>query len=135
MIFIFVMSAFPAEQSDEQSGLIVNTIRSLFPSATDVKLITTIVRKTAHFIEYAILGFLFTRAIYKTSKTETKKGLYYGIALSLITSVGDETHQAFVPGRSCEFRDICIDTIGASLGALIYYLVIVLRKRAMSKQI
>ncbi len=126
MIVIFVFSAFPAETSDQQSGLIVDTVRAVFPQATDVKLITTIVRKTAHFLEYAVLGFLFARALFVSAgkkESLSKKTFFYAIGLAAIVSMGDETHQAFVPGRSCQISDIVLDTFGASVGAGIYYLI------------
>ena len=34
-------------------------------------------------------------------------------------AVTDEIHQHFVPGRSCELRDICIDSAGVLCGVLI----------------
>ena len=34
-------------------------------------------------------------------------------------AVTDEIHQLFVPGRSCEFRDICIDAVGVLAGVLL----------------
>ena len=37
--------------------------------------------------------------------------------LSLLCS--DELHQRLVPGRSGEFADVCLDTVGAMLGVLI----------------
>ena len=50
------------------------------------------------------------------------------ILLSLIFSFlyacTDELHQIFVPGRSAQFRDVLIDTLGASFGTLITYLTI-----------
>ena len=33
-------------------------------------------------------------------------------------AVTDEFHQSFVPGRSCEFRDIVIDSCGVLTGVL-----------------
>ena len=33
----------------------------------------------------------------------------------------DEFHQLFVMGRSCEIRDVLIDTLGSFVGILIYY--------------
>ena len=41
-------------------------------------------------------------------------------------AVTDEIHQLFSPGRSCEFRDMCIDCAGVLTGIL---LIILLRKR------
>lgn len=33
----------------------------------------------------------------------------------------DELHQYFVPGRSCKFFDVCVDSTGAFFGALLFW--------------
>lgn len=33
----------------------------------------------------------------------------------------DEVHQYFVPGRSCRFFDVCVDSAGALCGALLFW--------------
>lgn len=33
----------------------------------------------------------------------------------------DELHQYFVPGRSCRFFDVCVDSTGAFFGALLFW--------------
>lgn len=130
MAIIFTLSACSAEKSDQQSGFLVNIVTSVFPGATDIDLTTTIIRKTAHFLEYALLGFLLARAYSKNVKVakESSKMILLAVITAALYSTSDEIHQIFVPGRSCEFRDICIDTIGALLGASIYYLIY--KKRA-----
>ena len=40
-----------------------------------------------------------------------------------VRAVLDEVHQSFVPGRSCEFRDVCIDFAGVLLGAAFLLLI------------
>ena len=40
--------------------------------------------------------------------------LAYG--LTVIYAVSDEIHQAFVPGRSAQLSDVCIDACGAAIG-------------------
>ena len=40
-------------------------------------------------------------------------------AIGTAYAVTDEIHQLFVPGRSCELRDICIDAVGVLCGCLI----------------
>lgn len=135
MVFIFVFSAMPAEKSDQQSGLIVDTIRAIFPDLTDVKLITTIVRKLAHFTEYTTLGFLFARALDKTSRAEReeeyikehdkdikKRIAIYAVGLTTVVATGDEIHQMFVQGRSAEVRDVFIDFTGGCTGVALYFL-------------
>ncbi len=41
------------------------------------------------------------------------------LVLCLLYAASDEFHQLFVPGRSCQFRDVCIDTLGAAAGILL----------------
>ena len=40
-----------------------------------------------------------------------------------IYAVTDEVHQAFVSGRSCELRDIIIDTVAAGVGVGVVMLI------------
>ena len=135
MAIIFTLSACTAEKSDQQSGFLVNIVTSVFPSATDIDLTTTIIRKTAHFLEYALLGFLLARAYSKNVSftKESPKMILLAVITSALYSTSDEIHQIFVPGRSCEFRDICIDTIGATLGASIYFLICENRQKKTQK--
>ncbi|MBB1503242.1 VanZ family protein, partial [Candidatus Saccharibacteria bacterium] len=68
----------------------------------------------------------------QTTKTVAKKitldlikySLFMSILLSFLYACTDEIHQIFVPGRSAQFRDVLIDTLGASFGTLIAYLII-----------
>ena len=46
------------------------------------------------------------------------------IAAEHARAVLDEVHQAFVPGRSCELRDVCIDSAGVLLGAAFLLLIL-----------
>jgi 2-dehydropantoate 2-reductase len=57
-------------------------------------------------------------------------------ALGLGTARGvlDEVQQAFVPGRSCEFRDMCIDAAGVLLGAAFLLLILHLIQRKKLKR-
>ena len=117
MIVIFIMSSFPAAESDKQSGLIVNAIETLFPDLKNASFLVNIVRKTAHFLEYAIFGFFAARAFKISNKSP-----YFGILLCGIYAATDEYHQTFIAGRSGELTDILLDTAGATFGAFIYTL-------------
>ena len=50
-------------------------------------------------------------------------------ALGMVWGVLDEVHQRFVPGRSCELRDMCIDFAGVLLGAGVMLLAIRMIKK------
>lgn len=168
MLFIFTMSSFGHTSSDAQSNLFVDFIAQNFPhvrhglenNLISLSTLIFLVRKTAHFTEYAILGSLFflnlrnwpksNNPLVKISKPQTTKivtkknpntqltkivakkapldsikyPLIMSITLSFLYACTDELHQIFVPGRSAQFRDILIDTLGASFGATITYLTI-----------
>ena len=46
--------------------------------------------------------------------------LYIGLLVSILYAISDEIHQLFIPGRSCQITDICIDTLGILIGFTIY---------------
>ena len=116
MIFIFIMSSFDADTSSNQSGLIVNIISNIL-NVSDIDLITFIIRKLAHFMEYFILGILICNSVYIYNKKNI-----YGIIICSIYAFSDEIHQIFVPGRSFQIRDIIIDILGSMVGIIIFYL-------------
>ena len=52
--------------------------------------------------------------------------------IGALYSVTDEVHQYFVPGRSCELRDMGIDSCGVLAGVLIVMLVLRHKERRQS---
>lgn len=74
-----------------------------------------ILRKCAHFTEFAILGILSTFTLFQT-KVARKAVLAIGFCLA-IASV-DETLQLFVDGRVGNVMDVLIDVAGAGVGVL-----------------
>lgn len=68
--------------------------------------------KLAHFVEYAVLGFLLCRGLGKSSWR-------WILALALAAFYGfiDELHQSFVPSREASGWDLLADGVGAFVGA------------------
>lgn len=124
MVMIFVMSNFPAETSSKQSGVVVEVVKTVFkvsPKQPDLfNNLTTIVRKCAHAFEYFVLGILLLNVIRQFWPAKRKKSWarywYLAVVGASVYAVTDEAHQAFVSGRSCELRDIIIDTLAAGVG-------------------
>lgn len=116
MTMIFVMSALPAETSDQQSGAIVDLVKNIFnvtPAQPELfDNLTTIVRKCAHGFEYFVLGILLLNLFWQF----WPKRWYLALVFTILYAVTDEIHQAFVPDRSCELRDIIIDSVAAGIG-------------------
>ena len=130
MAAIFYFSSRTADESEQQSGFFAQLITRLFGIGGFSDFI---IRKLAHFTEFAGLGLLFAIALkVQTGKPKTPAA----IICSSIYAATDEIHQIFVPGRACRVLDWGIDTCGAALGALAVLLIITLsakNKAAKSK--
>ena len=87
-----------------------------------------LVRKTAHFTEYAVLGVLVAHAFDPEHAAERMRLAAICLALVLVPSI-DETIQLFVAGRSGQVTDVLLDCCGAATGVLLTYLVWRLRRR------
>ena len=126
MAFIFFQSALPADLSKEESGRVVNLIIRLFQGVlpVDRETLVFIVRKGAHFTEYMILGGFLVPAVKEWMAVDTtpvpvvRERITAWLAGTLY-AVTDEIHQSFVPGRSCELRDMGIDSCGVLAGVLV----------------
>ncbi len=76
-----------------------------------------IIFKILHMIEYAILYFLFFRAIYslRVKTLSINEVLILAVLFSILYSISDEIHQTFIPTREGRIRDVLIDTTGIVL--------------------
>lgn len=120
MVIIFIMSSFDATESANQSSFIVNIINDIL-KIENVQLLSFIIRKLAHYMEYLILGVLMINMF---SEFDIKINTKYIIAIiiCIIYASSDEIHQIFVAGRCFAIRDILIDSMGAISGIYIYKL-------------
>jgi VanZ family protein len=74
--------------------------------------------KLFHFIEYFILGYLWTRALTYTSSNPNYLYIFIAaVIISTLYGVSDEVHQLFVPTRSCDAIDLLSDLAGSAAGA------------------
>jgi VanZ family protein len=74
-----------------------------------------ILRKIAHFTEYALLCFLWWRAL--RTVMDGRRAALVALAIASAYSITDEFHQTFVEGRHGTPVDWAIDTAGAALTA------------------
>ena len=126
MGFIFSMSCENAEESSNTSGQTIKVVLSTVPEfekqPEEVKVniiekLQFIVRKSAHFIGYMILGILASGLILHYKNINKKYLLAFLICV--IYAISDEIHQLFVPGRAGQVRDVLIDSAGSLLGIIL----------------
>jgi VanZ family protein len=85
-------------------------------------MVHAMLRKTAHFVEYAILGALTHRAFLLTWPRRGQALRLLGSLLLVLACASlDETRQAFVPQRTGSGWDVALDFCGASFGILAYW--------------
>lgn len=94
-------------------------------SATPASMIPTfglwdvLVKKSGHFLGYALLGISFLLAL----KSWKPKPGQLAVMLSFLYAVSDELHQLYTPGRHSSPVDVLIDTLGAAAGVIVISLV------------
>lgn len=77
------------------------------------------VRKGAHLGVYFVLGILIFSFVGEFMMLNYKSMLL-SIGISFLYACSDEIHQLLVPGRSGQVIDVILDTIGASIGIVIF---------------
>lgn len=120
---IWSNSLLPASISSVQSGFVVSIISSIFGwigISIDPTLLSLLIRKLAHFLEFTILGFLFFNIRFMLN---IKKNLMLAISLGIIVAIIDECIQLFIEGRVFMITDIGIDTFGVIVGSIIGLLI------------
>ena len=130
MVLIFWFSSQPADDSRQMSlsagriaGHILIADYDEWPRQQQesfAEQIDYIVRKAAHFTEYAILGvLLMCRGRYYTENSCIKRNckvMFLASGTGVFYAVTDEIHQLFVRGRSCQFTDVLLDSFGVAAG-------------------
>lgn len=126
MVFIFLQSALPADLSQQESNAIVTLLTGLLPVAPET--LSFVIRKSAHFMEYLLLGMSLFVTVREYLPVEerigaVRSGLLLPWGIGTLYALTDEIHQRFVPGRSCEARDVLIDSCGVAAGVLVMVLI------------
>lgn len=126
MGLIYYMSNQSASISSSQSGGFINMLSNLPIIGNTIKGLMKIgiaeflIRKSAHMFLYFILAIL----IYMVFKNiNNRKAYLYSIIGCFIYACTDEIHQLFITGRSGEFKDVLVDTLGATIGLLLVFII------------
>jgi len=136
MILIFTLSAQPAAQSNGISRKVTETIikivNKIIPGV-DFKILNPnhFIRKNAHFFIYLIFGILISIALRKCGVVGVRS-MVLVLLICVLYSISDEFHQAFVPGRGPQIKDVLIDGAGAIVGSSLYVGLIRINKKFKS---
>ncbi len=119
---IFLFSGDTGPESDVKSGRITAFVaQAVCQVLTDADYDTVysvchvLIRKTAHFSIYLLLAVL-SYALGKSYGLHMKTAALCAATYCLLFAISDEIHQSFVPYRSGQITDVCIDFLGACLG-------------------
>ncbi len=134
MVLIFCFSAQDASESDKTSDSftvkVLSTVSSKFNDLDEEKQAEVVdslafpVRKAAHFSIYFVLGIFSALTFISVKRIKFYYNSLFAFLLCALYSVSDEIHQYFVKGRSCEIRDVLIDSGAALLAVIIVTIVI-----------
>ena len=119
VIFIWGHSLVPGVDSSAESSRFVDLFYGVFVrlGITERTSMTFLVRKAAHFSEYAVLGFS-AHALFKT--LDAQKSARWLVLLTALVPVCDETIQLFIPERSGQVTDVLLDLSGMLFGAIVF---------------
>ena len=147
MILIFYMSAQPGEVSGDISGGVSHMFMKIwnvifFRGWNEAEILHMAklwdypIRKLAHMTEFGILAMLFYGGfryygehLKRLPGTPTRTRYIAAWILTVIYAATDEIHQLFVPDRSGNAFDVCIDATGALLALLVLWCFIKLINR------
>jgi len=115
---IFFFSSQNAESSSGMSKGLLRMILELTPvvkNFSEPMFLATehIVRKTAHFVLYLILGIY---AYLSAESVDLKRKLFPALLFCLLYAATDEFHQLFSAGRSGQISDVLLDFCGSAAG-------------------
>lgn len=117
LVFIWGNSLMPGEVSQAISSWVQHILFGSEASAGEIPAGNGILRKIAHFTEFAALGMTLGWLFGMLQKGRKWPFLAGAAAASI-----DETIQYFVPERAPRLLDVCIDSCGVLTGILLLHL-------------
>lgn len=121
VMFIFSNSLTPAVQSSAESGFVLQYVhRALYAAGLKAPWLTEhVIRKSAHFAEYTLLGLLLFQSLNHMNIGRALRRQLHTLLIFFIPFV-DETLQLFTEGRSGQISDVWLDMSGVLAGSILY---------------
>ncbi len=117
LIFIWGNSLLPGEVSGAFSDWVKGLLESLIPGEESSPTGGGLLRKLAHFTEFAALGLLLSWRLGMLQK-DSRLALFWGAGAACV----DESIQMFVPDRGPGLKDVAIDCCGVLAGMMVLHL-------------
>ncbi len=140
-LMIWCFSAQDGQQSEHTSGRVLRWAVALMAHGFDTLALAEqqslyetaswLIRKGAHFAEFALLAFL-VRLLLRSYRVR-RGGLWAWFAATLY-AVTDELHQFFMAARNASLVDVGIDSLGAAAGAALACAVLWMFGRRVEKE-
>lgn len=143
---VFWLGVIGAESTETASAantteVLYKLIASVAPQVglSFVERLDEVLRKTGHFLGYAILSALVFLAL-RTTNRDRLRGLlarawgiylrdlwradwlWLSILFAVVTASFDEFHQSFLTSRTGRWQDVVLDACGAAVAQLLIYL-------------
>lgn len=121
LLFIWGNSLLPGQMSAALSQWVKELLYTLFPFLPIGGAGHGLLRKTAHFLEFALLGGSLAW-LWGMLRTQRARVLLPSLLCGIGAACLDEGIQFFVPGRVCSVWDVLIDSSGVILGLAALFL-------------
>jgi VanZ family protein len=129
----FIFFASTASFSAENTSRVIRPLLLwLSPGISEASInqVHFLVRKTAHFTEYAVLALLAARAFRASPRRALSRRWWLAsFALVACTALSDEFHQSFVPSRTASIYDSLLDMTGGATALACAALWLALRRK------
>ena len=100
-----------------------------------LEMLSTIIRKNAHFCEFMLLGFnLMGYMRFRDAGMTERRCRQWAWGIATLYAATDELHQLFINERSAQVLDVLIDSAGSLAGTLVMTLALALLARVMRRR-
>lgn len=125
IMFIFRNSLENGAQSSARSQAVMQLVNSALAKVHLGPLSEHLIRKLAHFSEFALEGFLLMLCMRVYTRRYVRH-ISVPMLGGVLTAMADETIQIYSPGRSSQVTDVWLDSAGVLAGILIALVFMVL---------
>ena len=125
IMFIFRNSLENGAQSSARSQAVMQLVNSALDKVHLGPLSEHLIRKLAHFSEFALEGFLLMLCIRVYTKHFVRH-MSWPLLGGMTTALTDETIQRFIPNRTSAVTDVWIDMAGVVCGLFVALIILLI---------